>query len=297
MARKNAATEKNILHAWQKSGLFPTESDSVIQPQVVLDNLRLKVPEPSEAEAQTQSFTMTVTASNGDSIVIPQTPANVKQVNDLVREIVAGNLDPTLPEKLGKACTSALAHNNMLRITNEDLIKADQRKKDKAARGQRHYGEARVMNLEVVEERNEAWAVKQLDKEFTQLCRLGPDIFQDSKRGRSPVRRKTTAPPISGPSMPPFTSGSIVSIQWFAPPQISLCASPDPRQRGGIRGGRGNERGNKRGSTRGIKRGSGKGSGRGSERDNATVVQEVVEEALKEVRKSRAGRTLKPKTQ
>lgn len=255
---------------------------------------------------------MTVTASNGDSVTIPQTPANVKQVNDLVREIKAGNFDPTLPDKLGKACSSALAHNNMLRINNEDLIKADQRKKDKASRGQAHYGEAQVMNLETVQKRNEAFATKQLDKEFKIMCRLGSDIFQDSKRGRSPVKKKTTIPLTPGPSTP----GPLIPV-WLAPPQILPSASPErPRdgktsQRGGKtsqqavppeappqqqqRCGKTSQQVSKRGGRR-VERGNGRGSERGSERGNAIVIQEVVEEAPKEVRKSRVERTLKPKT-
>lgn len=126
MARKNAATEKNITHAWQKSGLFP------VQPTIVFDKLGLQIPQsksPPEVE---------VAASNGDSISIPFTPKNVKHVNLLVQQIQAGNHDPALPEKLGKACNSALATSILLRITNDDLRKVEQRKKDKAKRGQAH---------------------------------------------------------------------------------------------------------------------------------------------------------------
>lgn len=130
MARKNAATHTSITHAWQKSGLFP------IQPQIVLDKWGLKAPEKRPVTPPaTTPLAMTVTASNGDSISMPfTTPANVKEVNQLVQQIVAGNHDPVLPEKLGKACSSALANNTMLRITNIDLISADQRKKEKTAR-------------------------------------------------------------------------------------------------------------------------------------------------------------------
>ena len=96
----------------------------------------------------------------------------------------------------------------MLKITNKDLIKADQRKKNKINREQAHYDETQVMNLKVVQKRQEAIATKQLDKEFIQLRRLGSDIFQDSKRGRCPVKKKTTVPLTSGPS----TSGPLIPV-------------------------------------------------------------------------------------
>ena len=52
MARKNVATEINIKHSWQKSGLFSIDFEGffmesfLIDPQVVLDRLGLKLLEP-----------------------------------------------------------------------------------------------------------------------------------------------------------------------------------------------------------------------------------------------------------
>ena len=166
MARKNAATQENIMHAWQKSELFS------IEPQIVLDKLGFKT-----RELETSIVPI---VSCGDSVAVPPTPVNVKQVDAIVQEIKAGNLNPSLSEKLGKACSSALANNHMLRVTNDDLIKADQRKKDKAARGQAYWGEAQVMNLEVVQQRLDEIAVKELEVQFKRLCRMGPDLFEDN---------------------------------------------------------------------------------------------------------------------
>ena len=81
---------------------------------------------------------MTVTASNDDFIFILFTPRNVKHVNQLVQQIKAGNYDLALPEKLGKACSSAMTTSTLLTIINNDLIQAEQRKKDKAKRGKGH---------------------------------------------------------------------------------------------------------------------------------------------------------------
>ena len=122
MARKNAATEKNIISAWQKSGLF------LIQPKVVFDRLRLKASESQLIKSDSESEKppdVTITASNDDFISIPFTPRNVKHVNQLVQQIKAGNYDSALPEKLGKAYSSAIAISTLLTIINDDLIQAE----------------------------------------------------------------------------------------------------------------------------------------------------------------------------
>lgn len=286
MARKNAATHTNITHAWQNSGLFP------IQPQVVFDKWGLKAPEPRPGTPPITAFNgpdtppaMTVTASNGDSISMSfTTPANVKEVNQLVQQIVAGNHDPVLPEKLGKACSSALANNTMLRITNTDLINVDQRKQDKIARKGTHWGEVRIMNLEVVEEREDKFSADQLAKELTKMCKLGPDLFEDTKRGRN--RRKTTAGPSTSGPVPP-TPGPLIPA-WLDPPQVSPERQTSPqRPRRGHRGGA-------RGGVRGSARGGVKGGARGGKKAMTKEVV-VVEEEEVVVKYSRSGRPIKPK--
>lgn len=104
MARKNAATEHIITRAWEKSGLFP------IQPQIVLNKLGMQAPEPEQFNPPE----VTVTSSAGQALTVPFTPRNTKQVNKIVQQIKAGNPDPTLPEKLGKACNTALAATTLL---------------------------------------------------------------------------------------------------------------------------------------------------------------------------------------
>ena len=77
---------------------------------------------------------MTVTAFNDDSISVIFTSRNVKQVNQLVQRIKAEDQDPELSKKLGKAYSSALAFSILLQKTNNQLLKAEQRKEDKVKR-------------------------------------------------------------------------------------------------------------------------------------------------------------------
>lgn len=63
----------------------------------------LKAPEPQSTASQSDTPPdVTVTASNGDSISVPFTPKKVTHVNQLVRQIKAGNCDPAIPESLVK---------------------------------------------------------------------------------------------------------------------------------------------------------------------------------------------------
>ena len=261
MARKNAATEKNIRHAWQKSGLFP------INPQVVFDKLRLQIP---ESRPSTPPPDMTVTASNGDSISVAFTPANMQQVNQLVQQIKAGNPDPTLSEKLGKACNSALENNILLKSTNNDLIKIDERKKKRADRGQAHLGEGYLLNKKTVNQRQQNEADKQFDKQFKSMCHLGPSLFAETKtrspKKTSPVKKKTTTLPLLDSHIPLVLPVSVL-------PSLRQQSQRDDR------GGRGTARG---------RRG---GRGRGGGGKTVTVIQEVVEEETVH-RKSTRGRLI-----
>ena len=297
MARKNAATERNITSVWQKSGLFP------IEPQIVLDKLGLEVPSP-DPESPPE---VTVTSSIGDTVTVSFTPRNARQVNEIVQQIKAGNPDPTLAEKLGKACNTALAASTLLKSTNDDLVKADERKKDKTKRGQGHWGEARIMNLDVVEERKESLVKAAMEKHMRSWSHLQPSLFEDKKKGRSPVKKKAAIPLTPGPLLP---LTPLPPLTFRVPPQPERDHSPAPpserdetpspplerdetpppeassqQQQRGSRG-----RGSGNGSGRG--RGSGKG-GRGKKEVMKKVVEEVVVE--EEVVFSRTGRPIKPK--
>ena len=120
LARKDAVTETNIKHSWQKSGLFlvdfegfPTKS-FLIDPQVVLDRLGLKLPEPE--------FRLIISpVIESDNVPVILTIA--EQVGRIIQQIKAGDHNPILFDKIGKVCNIALVSNILLRLTNDDLRK------------------------------------------------------------------------------------------------------------------------------------------------------------------------------
>lgn len=77
---------------------------------------------------------ITVTAFNEESVSVIFTLANVKQVNQLIKQIKEGNRDPELPEKLEKACNLALTSSLLFQSINDDLVKAQERSKNKSKR-------------------------------------------------------------------------------------------------------------------------------------------------------------------
>ncbi len=234
LARKNAATEKNIKHAWQKSGLFPEDSETPIDPQVVFDRLSFKLPGP-------ESRPTTPPAMVSDDTV-PVTPTTAEQVNRMIQQIKAGDHNgPILLDKIGKACNTALASNTLLRATNDSLLKAQQIKADRDKRKQAHYGDALLMNNAIVQERNDKQAAKQQEREnkqqerqdkqadrqfeqqFRSMCRLGPDIFAE-RRGGSPAKKKISP---TQPAPGPLTSLTL------DPPGPSGLRKQQQSQRGG----------------------------------------------------------------
>ena len=98
---------------------------------------------------------------------------------------------------------------------------------------------------------------------FRSMCHLGPAIFEDTKRGRSLVKKKATVPPIPGPLIP------------------LVLTPPQQPQRGGRGGARGGVRGGRRGGKKAV-----------VEED---VVEEEVEEEEVVTVFSRTGRPIKPK--
>ncbi len=114
---------------------------SLIDPQVVLDRLGLKLSEP-------ESRPTTPPAMISDDI--PVTPKAAEQVNRIIQQIKAGDHNPMLLDKIGKACTTALASNTLLRVINDDLLKAQQRKEDRDKRGQAQCGDTLLLNKATV---------------------------------------------------------------------------------------------------------------------------------------------------
>ena len=175
-ARKLAYTSKNIQTAWKATGLIP------FNPAHVLEKLAKRKPMSHKASSETPdpsistNTTPTITVSScpgtpkihytsldGTITRMENTPANVKEVDELVHQIYSeGTLDiPHLHalEKLVKGAKYALADSTLLRVTNQELITANTCKQQKTNRsGAQYTGDARVLNLEDVNRRKQ-WAI------------------------------------------------------------------------------------------------------------------------------------------
>ncbi len=189
-----------------------------------------------------------------------------------MQQIKTKNPNPTLPENLRKAYNAALANNILLKSTNNDLIKIDERKKQRANRGQAHLRQAHLLNKETVNKRQQHEANKQFEKQFKSMCHLRPSLFVKTKirspvkKKTSPVKKKITTLPLLDSEIP-----LILPLPGLSPPK-QQSQRGDRGERGG-RGGRGTARDDKRGGK------------------TATVVQEVVKEESP-VRKSTRDRLI-----
>lgn len=76
------------------------------------------------------------TSSNGAVIHVENTPANVNQVDQLIKRICEdGNLSPSKNQVLNKLVKGAkyvLANSTLLKITNQELFQANSRRNQRA---------------------------------------------------------------------------------------------------------------------------------------------------------------------
>ena len=115
-ARAQALTEKTILKAWKKSGLFPSN------PEVVLQKL---LPQPS-MPISNQTPSLTFIASNGEAFQAALTPRNVTEVGDLVKRVLEDEtLNPVIAlriKKLQKVAVKAITDTTIQSSINEELL-------------------------------------------------------------------------------------------------------------------------------------------------------------------------------
>ena len=179
-ARKEAVTEENIRSAWKKSGLSPYDPEAVMRQLPALP----KVPSrPSTAERSAP--------------LISCTPANVHQVEAIMRQVKTGTLsDPVLfVEKVCKAATRAMADLTTQRATNRDLIEASKLKEKRKNREGGNYGKARVLDAKELGIRQKFASEKAWEAIIKDFNRLSPDIFNPSARRmpRPPIKRTLAA--------------------------------------------------------------------------------------------------------
>lgn len=166
-ARIEAATEKNIAHSWMNAGLSPLNPSLIFQLSI-FDHLRQRPKTPPKLLHTETEFTVLRTPRNPSEI-----QALIQKSNDPASEVT---------QKLAKAATLAMTRGQVLKVVNEELQEAVKRKKIKAARNNAHWGEAQVMNMEVVMQRRKAAAEIRLDRELKALYRLGPDLWEDKRQ-------------------------------------------------------------------------------------------------------------------
>ena len=109
------------------------------------------------------------------------TLANVRQVEELVKRVLQGesNLNLLIAvqiQKLSKVACKAIADSQIQRTTIAEILAAAKQKKKKQSH--EHYGYARVMDLEVVKEREEVAKEKGFRAHWTAVFgKITPGIF------------------------------------------------------------------------------------------------------------------------
>ena len=167
-ARLESFTMEGIRKAWTSVGLSPFNPDLVLQALLGYNDSRLITP---------PSISMTI-----GSMQVPITPANVLEVQELIKSIADQGLDCIVLERLAKlekgAC-KAIATAQLQSTANDKLIKAikEKKKREKGPTNQQHYGYARVMDLEAVQERIHQANIRFMNTTWKELLRLGPAIF------------------------------------------------------------------------------------------------------------------------
>ena len=144
-ARKLAYTSKNIQTAWKATGLIPFNLAYILEKLAKKKPTSQKVgsetPDPSIPINNTPKITVSscpgtprihYTSSDGVLLRMENTPANVKEIDELVHRIYSeNNLDISrlqALEKLVKGAKYAMADSTLLRVTNQELITANTHK-------------------------------------------------------------------------------------------------------------------------------------------------------------------------
>jgi hypothetical protein len=176
-AREKAITDENIKSAWANAGLKPFD------PTIVLN----KLPPTQHYEEQPS----TPCSKLVDDKLPLTTPANILQVEVLLHQAIANSNSNNLEiiSKLSKAACRAIADAHIQRSTNIELVKAAKAKPRKRSSTRENYGQARVMDMEVVKEREAKIAEKAIQNAWQHLSKITPSIFQESS-SKSPTKPK-----------------------------------------------------------------------------------------------------------
>ncbi|KAL2055958.1 hypothetical protein ABVK25_003600 [Lepraria finkii] len=140
------------------------------------------------------------------------TPANVLQVKQLLHEATAGGIKlEEVVQKVSKAACFAIAECTIQSTTTDKLLELNKRKERKTNRTKGNWGNARVMNQDVIDQRkkdaaekyaekNAKKALKEWNKEEKRLRALGPNIFAPPRLLATPRRHAPAPAPSPSPS-------------------------------------------------------------------------------------------------
>ena len=229
LAKQDAITSDNIKKAWSATGLSPFD------PQIVLKHFPpLEKPEQYEQYNITirptspPEGTITRISKDGES-KITMTPANVLQVQRILHQAKAEGIElGDVVQKVSNAAYFVVAQHTIQNTTINELLELNKRKERKTNRAKGNWGNSRVLNQEVVDQRKKdaadvidkkrtQHAVNECNKEERGLRALGPNIFAQPRPPVTPRRRAPAAissPPASlfRPDSPPLRCRRMIMI-------------------------------------------------------------------------------------
>lgn len=200
LAKQDAITPLNIQKAWAATGLLPFD------PQVVLKHF------PQKQSEQYEQYNVTIrpttppeaiisyTSKNGET-KIAITPTNTLQIQQLLRRATTEGIEQVeVLKKVSKAACLAMAERTIQSTTTNELLELNRRKERKTNRTKGNWGNARVLNQEVIDQRkadaadkfkekNAQKALKEWNKEEKILRALGPELFAPSRVSITSRRR------------------------------------------------------------------------------------------------------------
>ena len=159
-----------MLTTWRATGLVPYNPLLVLQKLNIRQSVLRKTDSiiTTTITTTTTTTTITTTTTTTTNITsshpitpttlqnfheIEKTPANIDQINQLIRRIRNDEESDSTPVqaliKFIKGAKYAFAESNLLRITNNELLQAIVRRHHRANRSKAHYRvKARVLSLE-----------------------------------------------------------------------------------------------------------------------------------------------------
>ena len=145
------------------------------------------------------------------------TPSTTLQVQQMLKKALQGEDIEEIIQKIAKAAKLAMVEAFIQEHTNADLLELYQRKEKKANRSKGHYGNAKILNQELLLQR---LATKEWNKEWICMRILGPLIFEES---RAATKRYQTVIAL--------VASLLISLQKLLQPAALLKLAPSPQPR------------------------------------------------------------------